>query len=54
MVCLGLLIHVKEGKITKKKKKEERKNSFTHSFGYNHLKKGGFKFDLINVGGHVY
>jgi hypothetical protein len=24
MVCLGLLIHVKEGKITKKKRKRER------------------------------
>jgi hypothetical protein len=28
MVCLGLLIHVKEGKITKKKK--EREKEFFH------------------------
>jgi len=37
--------------------KEKRKNScnsFSQGFGQNHLKKGGFKFDLINVGSHVY
>jgi hypothetical protein len=49
IVCLRLIIDVKEGEFPKKK----RERILAILLFQNHLKKEGFKCDLINVESHV-